>query len=227
MLSNPLDYYNGDQDPCARRTRLMILPSRTLVTNIKGHTRFTTGWTLTQPSSMPIRRERRYTTIPAIVVLPGSGNMSMNTYVVEAGLSYLLRKELIFHLDYRFHALDQNGRANTDGSSAPASSPSNLNLMANTGTFQLEYIPRDKPYTEGRLQGPSTRMSNGDNYYDAGIGNGNGGKSPSSNTSWLNGWVGAIDWKPYKFLTVFGEYEGANFSNPYTWISMETRTLRE
>ncbi len=33
------------------------------------------------------------------------------------------------------------------------------------------------------------------------------------------------DWKPYKVLSFFGEYEGANFSNPYTWISPENQNV--
>ena len=134
-------------------------------------------------------------------------------------------KSLIFHPDYRFHALDQNGHANTDlFLGAPANSPSDYNLMANTGTFQLEYIPRDNLTLRAGYRVQYQHIY-GDNYYDAGIGNGNGGKNPSSNTNWLNGWVASIDWKPYKFLRIFGEYEGANFSNPYTWISMENQNV--
>jgi hypothetical protein len=218
-------YNNGDKIH-APVYQALDSSTQTLVTNVKGHTRFSDRldfdaafiYAHTQGTS-------DITSVPIVTVLPGTGNMVMNTYVVEAGLSYLIRKELIFHLDYRFHALDQNGRANTDVFlGAPANTPSDYNLMANTGTFQLEYIPRDNLTLRAGYRVQYQHIY-GDNYYDAGIGNGIGGKNPSSNSSWLNGWVGSIDWKPYKFLTIFGEYEGANFSNPYTWISMENQNV--
>ena len=192
----------------------------TLVTTIKGHTRLSEradfDAALVYAHS---EGKAELTTVPIVTVLPGNGNMVMNTYVVEAGLSYLLRKDLIFHADYRFHTLDQNGRANTDTFlGAPANTPSDYNLMANTGTFQLEYIPYDNLTLRAGYRVQYQHIY-ADNYVDAAIDNGNGGKNPSSNTNWINGWVASADWKPYKFLTIFGEYEGASFSNPYTWIS--------
>ena len=198
----------------------------TFVTTLKGHTRFGERLDL---DLVYIYAHSEGTanlgTVPIVAVLPGTGDMVMNTHVLEAGLSYLLLKQLVFHFDYRFHALDQNGHANTDPFvGAPANASSNYNLIANTGTFQLEYIPYDNLTVRAgyRVQYQHTY---GDNYYDAGIGNGNGGKSPNSNTNWVNGWVGSINWKPYKFLSVYGEYEEANFSNPYTWISVQNQNI--
>jgi hypothetical protein len=52
-----------------------------------------------------------------------------------------------------------------------------------------------------------------------------GAEQPASVTQWVNGWVGSINWKPYKFLTVFGEYKGSNTSDPYTWISPENANI--
>jgi len=52
-----------------------------------------------------------------------------------------------------------------------------------------------------------------------------GGKDPANTTQWTNGWVGSVDWKPYKFLSVFGEYKGSNTSNPYTWISPDNTNV--
>ena len=150
---------------------------------------------------------------------PGKGDTNFNTHVVEAGLSYLLRKDLILHLDYRFHALDQDGTSFTVGS--PDISPTSYNLTANTGTFQLEYIPFDNLTLRGgyRLQYQHTY---GDTYADNVY---NGGQNTTSNTNWVNGWVASVDWKPYKVLKIFGEYQGANFSNPYTWISYENQNV--
>jgi hypothetical protein len=34
-----------------------------------------------------------------------------------------------------------------------------------------------------------------------------------------------VDWKPYKVLSVFGEYQGAQFDNPYTRISPESENI--
>ena len=93
--------------------------------------------------------------------------------------------------------------------------------MANTGTFQLEYIPYDNLTLRAgyRLQ---FQHINGDNYVDNIY---NGGRHPNNTTIWTHGWVGSADWQPYKFLSLFGEYEGARFSNPYTWISPESQNI--
>jgi hypothetical protein len=146
----------------------------------------------------------------------------LNTHIFELGLSYALRKNLIFHTDYRFHYLNQNGASNADVFvSYPAKSGTEYNLNAHTGTFQLEYIPMDNLTLRGgyRLQ---YQDINGDNYvrnvYD-------GGSHPNNQTIWTHGWVASADWKPYKFLSLFGEYNGAHFSNPYTWISAESQNV--
>jgi hypothetical protein len=52
-----------------------------------------------------------------------------------------------------------------------------------------------------------------------------GTKRPSGMTQWVNGWVGSANWRPYKFLNIFGEYKGANTSDPYTWISPENTNI--
>ncbi len=96
--------------------------------------------------------------------------------------------------------------------------------MDHTGTFQLEYIPLDNLTVRGGYRVQYQHVY-GDNYFDAGILQGNGGEHPASNTNWVNGWVASVDWKPLKVLNLFGEYEGANFNNPYTWISPENRNV--
>jgi hypothetical protein len=199
---------------------------RTYVTTLRGHTQlserldFDAAYIYAHSDG-----NSQLTTLPVTTVFPGSGKLDFNTHIIETGLSYLLQKNLIFHADYRFHTQDQNGNANTDPFvNAPATSSSSYNLMAHTGTFQLEYIPVDNLTLRAgyRLQ---YQHVYGDNYFDAGIGNGNGGSSPSSNTNWVNGWVASVNWKPVKVLSLFGEYEGANFSNPYTWISPTSQNV--
>jgi len=195
----------------------------TLVTTIKGHTRlsevayFDAAYVYAHSDG-----DADLQTVPATVVESGRGKFNFNTHIVEAGLSYLIRKNLVFHADYRFHMQDQDGRSNTDPFvSAPADSSTDFSLMAHTGTFQLEYIPKDNLTLRAgyRVQ---YQDINGDNYVDNIY---NGGRHPNNTTIWIHGWVGSVDWKPYKFLSLFGEYEGASFSNPYTWISPESQNI--
>jgi len=37
--------------------------------------------------------------------------------------------------------------------------------------------------------------------------------------------VASADWKPYSFLSMYGAYEGANFRDPYTWISPDSQNI--
>ncbi|HSB05854.1 MAG TPA: hypothetical protein VLK23_11735, partial [Thermodesulfobacteriota bacterium] len=195
----------------------------TLVTTIKGHTclsdrvDFDAAYIYAHSDG-----KADILTLPETVVTSGRGKFNFNTHIVEAGLSYLIRKDVIFHADYRFHMQDQDGRSNTDPFvSAPLDSSTDFSLMAHTGTFQLEYIPKDNLTLRAgyRVQ---YQDINGDNYVDNIY---NGGRHPNSPTIWTHGWVGSADWKPYKFLSLFGEYEGASFSNPYTWISPESQNI--
>jgi len=50
-------------------------------------------------------------------------------------------------------------------------------------------------------------------------------KPAGSTTQWANGWVGSVNWKPFKVLNIFGEYKGANTSDPYTWISPDSANI--
>ncbi len=52
-----------------------------------------------------------------------------------------------------------------------------------------------------------------------------GGEDPYDTHILAHGWIGSADWKPYKVLSVFGEYQGAQFDNPYTRISPESENL--
>ncbi len=199
---------------------------RTYVTSVKAHTQFSerldfdTAYVYAHSDG-----DSKLTTLPITTVFPGSGKFDFNTHIFEAGLSFLIQKSLIFHADYRFHTQDQNGNADTDPFlNAPGRTSSEFDLMAHTGTFQLEYIPVDNLTLRGGYRVQYEHVY-GDNYFDAGIGNGNGGKHPNSSTNWLNGWVASVDWKPVKVLSIFGEYSGANFSNPYTWISPENQNV--
>ncbi len=163
-------------------------------------------------------------TIPAIGISPGDGDTRFNTHIAELGLSYLIRKDLILHMDYRFHTLNQDGLTNTDPFLSPTGvdGSTNYNLKAHTGTLQLEYLPRENLTVRAGYQfqyqdivetpllitPPFTANNN-----------------PTHTTQWVHGWVASADWKPYKFLTFFGEYKGSNTSDPYTWISPENSNV--
>jgi len=199
----------------------------TLVTTVKAHTRF--GERLDFDGAFVYAHSNGWSslnTIPALGVQSGSGSLNYNTYVVELGLSYLITKQLILHGDYRFHYFDQNGETNTDPLLSPTGKtiPTAYNLTANTGTIQLEYLPLDNLTMRGGYQF-QVQIINGEyfgylsNPYFA------GGSKPADTTEWTNGFVGSINWKPYRFLTVFGEYRGANTSDPYTWITPESTNV--
>ena len=194
----------------------------TYVTTIKAHTRLGERWDLDGAFIYAHSSgDADLTTIP-VYVLSGSGETKADTYIGELGLSYLLLKDLIFHFDYRFHTIDQDGEANTDFLlSAPAESSSSFKQTAHTGTFQLEYIPVENLTLRGGYQVQYEDVSAEPVQY----GSFTGGEKPSDTTSWNHGWVASADWKPFKFLTVFGEYAGANISDPYTWISPENQTV--
>jgi hypothetical protein len=194
----------------------------TYVTTVKAHTRLGEQWDLDAALVYAHSSGDADLTTTPVFALPGSGETEADTWIGEFGVSYLLLKQLILHFDYRFHTIDQDGEANTDlFLGAPAESSSSFEETAHTGTFQLEYIPMENLTLRGGYQvqyedvtaepvlfGPFTgrERSNGEN-------------------TWNHGWVASADWKPFKFLSVFGEYAGANISDPYTWISAENQTV--
>jgi len=161
-------------------------------------------------------------TSPETYVLSGKGETNFNTHIAELGLSYILIKNLILHADYRFDTTDQNGRSNTDTLlDAPINTGTAFNLTDNTGTLQLEWIPLDSLTLRGgyRIQYEDVE---GDVYDTEPF---EGGEDPGDNQSLNQGWVASADWKPYSFLSMYGAYEGANFSDAYTWISPDNQNI--
>jgi opacity protein-like surface antigen len=196
---------------------------KTWVSTLQGHTRvgdrwdFDIGYVFAHSDG-----EAKIATSPVVAVTSGRNDLNFNTHVVELGLSYLLMKEWILHFDYRFHTLDQDGRFNTDANPTPL--PDNnteYDLRAHTGTLQLEYLPRENLTLRAgyRLQ---YRDIDGENFA---INAFDGGKDPQDTDILAHGWIASADWKPYKFLNFYGEYQGAHFDNPYTRISMEDENL--
>jgi hypothetical protein len=161
-------------------------------------------------------------TNPGIFVLSGKGKTNFNTHIAELGLSYILIKNLILHADYRFDTTDQNGHSNTDTLlPAPANAATDFNLTAHTSTFQLEWIPLENLTLRGGYRIQSEDVS-GDVYVSNAF---DGGKDPGDTQSLNQGWVASADWKPFPFLRMYGTYEGANFSDPYTWISPDNQNI--
>ena len=195
----------------------------TYVSTIKTHTRFGERWDLDAGYIYAHSKgESDLTTVPEIGVDSGKGRFNFNTHIFELGLSYLLTEGLLFHADYRFHTLDQDGRANTDQLlSSPANTGTDFNMLAHTGSFQLEYLPRENLTVRAgyRVQ---YRDINGENFV---VSQFDGGKDPGNTEVFAHGWIASADWKPYKFLTFFGEYQGSNFDNPYTRISPDSENI--
>ncbi|MGE5840010.1 MAG: hypothetical protein ACM34H_08735 [Deltaproteobacteria bacterium] len=189
----------------------------TYVTTIKTHSRFGERWDFDAGYIYAHSRgDARLDTVPAILVTSGNGNFVFDTHVLESGLSYLLRKDMLLHFDYRFHTYDQDGSANTDLFFVQQGTvTTDYSLHAHTGTLQLEYIPgADLTVKVGyRAQHRSIRGENFNvNRHDGGI-------QPEETTVFAQGWVASADWKPLKSLKLFAQYEGSVFDDPYTRIS--------
>lgn len=197
----------------------------TIVSTVKAHTHFEERWDFDAALVYAHSNGRSdITTAPEVAIRSGKGDLEYDTFVGELGLSYLIMKKLILHADYRFHNFDQNGSTNTDPFlSAPGvKADTDYSETAHTGTLQLEYLPRNNLTLRGGYQFQSRDM---DGQFFGFFPTSSGGKDPVSTKQWTNGWVGSIDWKPYKFLSVFGEYKGSDTSDPYTWISPDSTNI--
>jgi hypothetical protein len=205
--------------------------TNTYVSTVKAHTQFGEKWDFDGAFIYAHANGwSSITTAPEIGINSGRGDVENDTYVAELGLSYRIAKPLIFHVDYRFHTYDQDGNQNTDpfttdpflSNTGVANTKTKYKLTAHTGTFQLEWIPMDNLVTRVGYLFQSRDM---DGEFLGYFPEFAGGKKPVSTTQWTNGWIGSVDWKPYKFLSVFGEYKGANTNDPYTWISPENANV--
>jgi hypothetical protein len=191
----------------------------TYVSTIKGNTQmgerwdFNAGYTYAHSEG----RAELYTT-PGLVT-PGRNTFTFNTHIAEMGLSHLLTQGLLLHLDYRFHTQKQDGSVEND----PGIPSTSYSLYANTGTAQLEYLPRPNLTLRGgyRIQYRDIDFDNGAPRTGVSL----GGEDPYDTHILAHGWIGSADWKPYKVLSVSGEYQGAQFDNPYTRISPESENL--
>jgi hypothetical protein len=225
------DFHNKDKINASEFFEDRNQNTNTFVSTIKAHTRFGERWDFDGAFVYANSNGRSsITTAPEIGISSGNGKVEYDTYVVELGLSYQIMKSLIIHADYRFHTYDQDGRQNTDpftldpflSNNGLVNPKTHYNLTAHTGTLQLEYIPMDNLVLRGGYQFQYRDINQEFfGYYPEFA----GGKDPANTTQWTNGWVGSVDWKPYKFLSVFGEYKGSNTSNPYTWISPDNTNV--
>ena len=207
------------------------LNTNTYVSTIKAHTQFGERWDFDGAFVYAHSNGWSHiTTAPEIGINSGRGDVENDTYVAELGLSYQITKPLIFHVDYRFHTYDQDGNQNTDPFTTDpflrppgvTSTKTKYKLNAHTGVFQLEYIPKENLVLRG---GYLFQYRDMDGEFFGYIPAVTGAKDPVNTTQWTNGWVASVDWKPYKFLNIFGEYKGANTSDPYTWISPENANI--
>lgn len=192
----------------------------TYVSTIKAHTQLGDRWDLDGGYIYAHSEGRAILDTTPILVDSGRNTFNFNTHVVELGLTHLLRKELLLHLDYRFHTQIQDGRVTND----PDIHHTSFDLYANTGTVQLEYIPNPTLTLRGgyRIQYRNIDFDKGEPFEPGVL---RGGKHPDDTNILTHGWIGSADWKPYKYLSLFGEYQGSNFDNPYTRISPENENI--
>ncbi|MGD0919137.1 MAG: hypothetical protein ABSB22_22065 [Thermodesulfobacteriota bacterium] len=200
--------------------------TNTFVSTIKAHTRFGERWDF--DTALVYAYSNGWSSIntfPEIGIRSGNGNVQYDTFVGELGLSYLIKKGLILHADYRFHTYDQDGQTNTDPFLSPSGeiAKTHYNLVAHTGTLQLEYLPLNNLTLRGGYQ---FQYQDIDGEFFGFSPVFSGAEHPSgSTTQWINGWVGSVNWKPFNVLNIFGEYKGANTSDPYTWISPDNANI--
>ena len=196
---------------------------KTYVSTVKGHTRAGDRWDFDIGYVFAHSEGRAdIDTAPVFAVTTGKSEFNFNTHVAELGLSYLLKKEWILHFDYRFHTLDQDGRFNSDANPTPLlTNTTDYNLMAHTGTLQLEYLPRENLTMRVGYRA-QYRDITGENFI---INAFDGGREPQNTDILAHGWIASADWKPYKFLSFYGEYQGAHFDSPYTRISLEDENI--
>jgi hypothetical protein len=191
----------------------------TYVSTVKAHTQFGDRWDLDTGYIYAHSQGRGdlFSVPPVGDVAPGTAHFNSNIHIAELGLSHLLLTNLIAHLDYRFHVENTDGVSHTD-EDVPKS---DFNQVSHTGTFQLEYLPRENVTLRAgyRLQ---YRDINGDALVSD---RSQGGEDSEDAKIWNHGWIASADWKPSKVFSVFGEYQGANFDNPYTRISPESENL--
>ena len=203
--------------------------SSTYVSTFKAHTQLGERWDLDTGYTYAHSEGRASLfTDPAMFVSAGKAKFNFNTHIFDLGLSHLLTKEVILHLDYRYHNVNQDGFSNPDHSlGTPTRLETDYRLSAHTGTLQAEYLPRENLTLRGgyRFQ---YRDINAESFGSVLFGSSpqfNGGEDPRSTRVLAHGWIGSADWKPYKFLSLYGEYQGADFDNPYTRISPENENI--
>jgi hypothetical protein len=207
-----------DQDPEVHANPYSTV--NTYVSTVKAHTQLSERWDL-DTGYIYAHSEGRADLVSSPTVPTtenGRSHFSSNIHIAELGLSHLLMTNLIAHLDYRFHVENKDAVSHTD-EDIPRP---DFNQVSHTGTFQLEYLPRDNVTLRAgyRLQ---YRDINGDvAVTDPNI---KGGKESQDAEILSHGWIASADWKPWKVLSVFGEYQGANFDNPYTRISPDSENI--
>jgi hypothetical protein len=219
------NYHNKDKIDASPVFEDQNANVNTFVSTLKAHTHFGERWDF--DGAVVYAHSNGWSslnTIPETVTQSGNGNIHYDTFVGEFGLSYLIMKNLILHTDYQFTTYDQDGRTDTDPllSASGVNVDTHYSLTAHTGTIQLEYLPTQNLVLRGGYQFQYRNI--GGEYFGF-FPVFSGAKQPTGVTQWVNGWVGSINWKPYKFLTVFGEYKGSNTTDPYTWISPENTNI--
>ncbi|OGP77297.1 MAG: hypothetical protein A2V86_00170 [Deltaproteobacteria bacterium RBG_16_49_23] len=185
----------------------------TYVSTAKGHTRVGERLDLDLGFTYAHSNGRAHFTNPFSTT---EGKTDFNTQIAELGLSYLLMKKAVLHFDYQFHRLSQDGRAETFKPT--------YELHAHTGTFQIEVLPIEKLTLRGgyRFQ---YRDIDAENLMNVEGNLAIGGKDSQDTIIRTHGWIGSLDWKPYKSFSIYGEYQGADFDNPYTRISPEHENI--
>ncbi len=224
------DFKNRDKMDGPENAELRDEHVSTYVSDFKAHTQLGERWDLDAGYTYAHSEGRAgLITDPAMFAPFGKGKFNLNTHILDLGLSHLVMRELIFHLDYRYHNVNQDGFSNPDQSiSTQTRVTTDYRLWAHTGTLQLEYLPRENLTLRGgyRFQYRDIDAESfGSILFGGNLPQFNGGADPRATRILTHGWIGSASWKPSKFLNLYGEYQGADFDNPYTRISPENENI--
>jgi hypothetical protein len=160
--------------------------------------------------------------------LSGDGEVRRNLHIVELGTSYALLSNVIMHLDYRFHLVDQNGQgvlqtrrigALTGLTILPIDGRQVIKTWAHTLTTEAEWLPLATltlrlGYRYQWRDVEVDQLANGMAVLDDPL-----AAAPQlDRTTQGHGLIFSADWRYRQLLHVSVRFVGDYFDNPYTRI---------
>ncbi len=158
----------------------------------------------------------------------GQGDIESNIHIVEVGSSYALLSTLLFHLDYRFHLVDQDGQGllqqQRTGSisgtfTSTDSGTQDINIDAHTLSAFFEYLPFPTLTLRAgyRYQLRAVEVEQVDNGLP--VPDDPFAAAPQlDRTTHGHGAIFSADWRYKELIQASVKYDGSYFDDPYTRI---------